>query len=580
MHHCPERPRSEDVEELGFRPQRMVRWLGPRGLASTAFRLLLAGIFGLYSDKRELEEVFPDRFPEGPQPDYSKELDLWIDFIADLADGWKPTYTMARLLAMEGLRLEHEGQSYDTERGRLLVMGGDQVYPFATEEQYRNRLVGPFTAALPCAEEGQEPHLYAIPGNHDWYDGLTTFLRRFCQQRPVGGWQTVQSRSYFSVRLPRRWWLWGIDIQFDFYIDEPQLRFFRRAAKDLEEGDRIILCTAMPSWVHSSLESTEEAKRRVARNLEFFERDIVRKSKGRIFLSLSGDHHHYARYAARGGPQQRITSGGGGAFLYPTHQLKETLQWPDLEEPPKTTYDLASAYPDQRTSKRLGRGAIWGPFKNPTFGVLLGSVHVLFMWMILFALRGGNLEATVKGATFWQLALGLARNPVSLLTAIVLVLGLVVWAKAPDPLRLLRKGAMGVVHGAAHLALMLALLDVGSGALALDGFWFWLALAAVVFVGGAALGSVVMGVYLFLAQVILRTHDCEAFSSQHLIDYKSYVRLHIDRDGVLTLFPIKVERVVRNWRLRPEGRRDEPWFEPDRPLQPELNERPVTIDPR
>jgi hypothetical protein len=87
-------------------------------------------------------------------------------------------------------------------------------------------------------------------------------------------------------------------------------------------------------------------------------------------------------------------------------------------------------------------------------------------------------------------------------------------------------------------------------------------------------------VYLFLAQVILRTHDCEAFSSQHLIDYKSYVRLHIDRDGVLTLFPIKVERVVRNWRLRPEGRRDEPWFEPDRPLQPELIEGPVTIDPR
>ena len=82
-------------------------------------------------------------------------------------------------------------------------------------------------AAVDCHRD--HPTVYAIPGNHDWYDGLTGFMRLFGQDdRWLGGWRTNQTRSYFAVELPHDWWLWGIDIQSDSLIDEPQLDFFGR----------------------------------------------------------------------------------------------------------------------------------------------------------------------------------------------------------------------------------------------------------------------------------------------------------------------------------------------------------------
>jgi len=577
MEGCPDRPASARPADLEFRPQRMVRWLGPRGLLSTAFRVVLAGIFGLYSDKREIEGVFPAE----KESDFSSDGEIWIDYIADLADGFRATYTMARVLARDKLQLEYEGETHPTTRGKLLVMGGDQVYPFATEDQYRNRLTGPFTAALPCVPEGSEPHLFAIPGNHDWYDGLTTFLRRFCQQRPIGGWTTAQSRSYFAVRLPHRWWLWGIDIQFDFYIDEPQLDFFRRIAESkMARGDRIMLCTAMPSWVHARMETVEEERERAARNLRFFEQEVVRDRGGKVMIALSGDLHHYARYRATDGPQQRITAGGGGAFLYPTHQLPRELDWPEGDEGQPTTYLREATYPDQPTSRRLRWGSLWAPFQNPTFGGLVAVFYLMLTWMILFALRGPDLEATMKNAGFLDFGWGLVRNPLGLLAALALVLGLVGFAKAKAPLQWIKKFSLGVPHGLAHLGLTVGTVWAASR-VPLDGFPYWLAMFALIAAAGWVLGSQLMGLYLLVTHVVGNTHANEAFSAQHIADYKSLLRMRIDENGVLTIYPIKVERVPKRWRFEPGGQPDEPWFEPvDRPILAELIERPIEIDPR
>lgn len=52
--------------------------------------------------------------------------------MSDLGDGFNPTYALATLLAEEKLDLAGgtgDGESVPTQRGRLLVMGGDQVYP-------------------------------------------------------------------------------------------------------------------------------------------------------------------------------------------------------------------------------------------------------------------------------------------------------------------------------------------------------------------------------------------------------------------------------------------------------------------
>src|SRR4029453_5190986 len=96
-------------------------------------------------------------------------------------------------------------------RGRILVLGGDEVYPVASPEGYDHRLEGPRGAPLPLTAP-PPAHLYPPPGNHGWFDGLTGFMRLFGQGRWIGGWRTHQTRSYFAAQLPHRWGLWGGEI--------------------------------------------------------------------------------------------------------------------------------------------------------------------------------------------------------------------------------------------------------------------------------------------------------------------------------------------------------------------------------
>ncbi len=97
----------------------------------------------------------------------------------------------------------------------------------------------------PTSRTRPRRHLCAQPGNHDWYDGLSAFLRQFAQKdRWIGAWRTQRTRSYFARKLPRGIWIWGIDIQLHADIDQPKLEYFDHAAKELEKGDRVILMTA------------------------------------------------------------------------------------------------------------------------------------------------------------------------------------------------------------------------------------------------------------------------------------------------------------------------------------------------
>jgi hypothetical protein len=591
---CPERPRSDkdvlnpeawlkrrrgvvfrpgDAVEPAFPPERMVRWLSPTGLASSAFRVLLAGIFGLYSDKRELEAVLPDPGVD----DYSDRDDLWIDYVADLGDGWNPTYAVASVLARPNLDLEGAA----TRRGDVLVMGGDQVYPFATEEAYAHRLLAPYQAALPCTLEAHPPRLYAIPGNHDWYDGLTTFMRLFCRRQWIGGWRTEQKRSYFALRLPGGWWLWGLDIQFDFYIDEPQLRFFQGLVGTRNEGDnKVILCTAKPSWVHEQLEGDEKSRGRAKRNLEYFEREIIRRHGWRLVAAVSGDHHHYARYDTVEGPHQKITCGGGGAFLYPTHELPGSLDWPEDDEGPEKHYTRAKEYPSKEDSERLRARALLVPFTNPSFWVLMGVVDLVFAWMIRFGLGAGPAGGPqgIRGAGFLDLVFALLRNPVSLISAVIVVAALGAFAGMGRWGRLAR-WVVGFIHALIQLTAVVALIWAFAAPFRdLPVVLFLPIFFGLLGVAGGLAGSLVMGVYLRLSQQA-GVHANEAFSSAHIQDYKSFLRLRVGGDGSLTIFPIALDRVPRRWRAVPDGDPQDPWFEAaDSEVTVRLIEGPITLE--
>ena len=175
-----------------------------------------------------------------------------MDYVADVGDGFDATYSIAYLLAQPSLPLD--GQIL--RRGQALVMGGEQVYPTpSTYEAYEDRFRWPYRAALPWVPPGVEPPVpYALPGNHDSYDGLTAFLRVFARkQAHVGAWRTAQSRSYFALRPPHGWWLFAIDAQEGSYWDDPRLGYFRtKVREELAEGDRVILCTANRSWVQAA----------------------------------------------------------------------------------------------------------------------------------------------------------------------------------------------------------------------------------------------------------------------------------------------------------------------------------------
>jgi hypothetical protein len=70
---------------------------------------------------------------------------VWIDWVADLGDGFDSTYAVASLLARKELNVG----DVPLPRGQALVMGGDEVYPKATRQAYTNELRQPYAWAAP-----------------------------------------------------------------------------------------------------------------------------------------------------------------------------------------------------------------------------------------------------------------------------------------------------------------------------------------------------------------------------------------------------------------------------------------------
>jgi len=559
----PPRPRSMDPQEIGFTPQRMVGWLAPLLLLSTGLRALLAILFGAYLDKRELQNSL-----DGEWFDHSATADgeMWLDYVADLGDGFHATYSVAWLLAQRHLTLDGD----ELPRGRLLLMGGDQVYPLASGDGYENRMKGPYRAALPEPPPGQpRPTLFALPGNHDWYDGLTAFLRLFARRKDghIGGWRTQQRRSYFAVKLPGNWWVFAMDEQFGAYIDDPQLLYFEKAARNVGPEDRIILMTPSPKWVKAN---TEDPAAYDA--TDYFLRTILAPTGANVRVLVSGDLHHYARYT--GPDRQLITCGGGGAYLLATHQLPERLTVPPEETLTRSKsrsrqYDLVSRFPSAAESRRLSWGVFRRvPARNPGFATMLGLIQTLTMLaMAGAASQGGNIQR-------------LFTIPLSLMIVIILG-GTVLFARPPGAAfhNHARHWLFGLGHGCAQIGLAIFGTWVWLKVPAHD--WSWpgpLVVAAVVY--GPIIGFLstqLCALYLLVAGQF-QVNVNELFAGQSIEDHKSFLRLHIAADGSLTIHPIGIDRICRKWVADPDGAPDSPWLRPDEPLTTHRIEPPIRVE--
>lgn len=480
------------------RRHRMVDWYDPLQLIKTGVQVLIWNASG---QGRPMEDIAQSQ----GYFSYTEGKELWFDYLADTGDGWNPTYAIASLVAQRELRVG----DLTLPHGRFLVLGGDEVYPTPSQKSYRERFVGPFESALPRTDP-PHPHLFAIPGNHDWYDGLVSFSRRFTQERRIGGWLTRQARSYFALRLPQHWWLWAVDVLPESDIDYGQREYFRRMADNLGKGDRVILVSAKPDWIYRNIKEPVAES-----NLGYFEAQIEKRDAA-VYLWLAGDLHHYRRHEnVKDERFQRITSGGGGAFLHPTHRPAKRKVLVGEKE-----FVLKATFPDPATSFRLSLLNLLFLVKNWKLGILTGIAYAAFTW-----------------APPAKLA-DLFNSPASLVSVAVILAGFVLYADEELPWF---RWVGGLVHGCAHLAAAFAIVGWAS-----REFEKSLGLRLLLsFLGGGIAGPTILGLYLLLALNLFGAHGNEAFSSLRIQDYKHFLRLHITPEGKLKIYPIGIKRIPR-----------------------------------
>lgn len=568
----PAIPKTDDPRDLGFKRQPMTRWFKPSRLLELAGKVLVSGAFGTYMDKREIQSALSTT----KTYDFSKKTDgFWLDYTADLGDGWSSTYTVAKILAQEQLQTTPD---IVTQRGDVLVMGGDQVYPYASKELYRDRLVGPYQSALPWLEGNEQPKLFAIPGNHDWFDGLTSFLRLFCQERWIGAWKTCQSRSYFALKLPHDWWLLGVDIQLETDIDRPQRDYFEEVIEQLGTDSKVIIATAVPSWINESITDSKTDS-----NLTYL-RKLIDIKGAEVHINIAGDLHHYMRYENNEEQRHKITSGGGGAFLHGTQAMPNELELYENGSNRKYKRDDKSIYPSPATSRKTTRNTLLFPCMNPGFSFFIGAFYLITLWIMqnasgtLSSMTGtNNLLIYLSGIKNIPLCEALEKftaviihSPASIILLLILFAGM--WGFAEPPVskkprvQNILRFLLSFIHASAHTFNIFILGTLFS--------WFNLVylemnqvsfsqvtlfIFEVIAIGGLIAGLLI-GIYLIIVNNLFNFNREAAFSSNRIKDYKNFCRFHIDANGNLTIYPIGINKIETDWKINSKGKDGDTWF--------------------
>ncbi len=583
----------------------MVGWYNVRQLTYTGIRSVISGMFGNYSDRREIQAALDVAAEQHNQVEIAP-AEIWVDYISDIGDGFNATYTMADLLAQESIQVEADGYTHTLPKASILIMGGDEVYPTPSLEEYNRRTKSLYEAAFPAKKNGQEvekTYLYAIPGNHDWYDGLGTFLKLFTQKRSWGSLQTRQSRSYFAIKLTENVWLWGIDVQLNSDIDQPQLAYFQAlcVSEKMKTGDKVILCTAEPSWVYHTHHLRDHSYER----LTFFQKKCIEDPGFELITILTGDLHHYAHYAGTRDngktvrPIHTITSGGGGAFLHPTHFLKENLNGLDANGI-REEMTLQTCFPNAAQSRLLSFRNFLFPFLNPSFGLALGTFFLLIVWLLQSSAPIGSrslisyLSRTTDVETFFKhTANFLQHSPMAIVMVVILVCGFIGFAdnQTGEKDRKNYFKVLGAFHGLGQTLLLFFFLwglswfnfyllekdvtQIERIFMDRDSF-ILLGLLIVELVGvGGFLGAFLMGCYLFCCIYFFHIHYNEAFSSFRYEGFKHFLRIHVTPEAV-TIYPVGVRNVTTDWHMIPQTETDKLHFK-GKTAACELIEKPIRI---
>jgi hypothetical protein len=553
IHIAERRPVSLDPAQLGFVPQRAIAWLEPFLLLARGIRALLFSLLGSFLDRRDAQNSFDDVL-------YSAQdvTDLTIDFVVNAGDGFHATYSTAHTLARPHLDLDGR----PVPRGDILIMGGNQVPFLPSRRSYTDRCTGPYAAAYPVADD-EPARLFALPGRGDWDDGLSAFLRVFAAGQPIGGWATEQHRGYFAIQLNPRWWLLAVD-DFGGDVDMPQWRYFERAAARMRDDHRVIICLPEATWLTPGPEPYESTDRLI--------RQLIAPTGARVSAVLAGGPHFYSRFEQTSGGDfhRQLITCGGSSYAQGATRLPDDLDLPpratiDRNASPRQRYALRTSYPDRRASAVIRRSIFRTlPLRNPGFATMLGFVHAMLMLAMAGAVsQGGNIQRLMS---------------IPLIIVLAAIMAFTILLAEPRP-HSAAPWILGIIHGLAQTAL-------GAG-----GTWIWLYLpmhdwswpgplivAAVVYAPLAGLAaSLLTAAWLFTADRFgVATSTLYAAGAYE--GYDSFLRLRFDPQGEVTIYPVALDRICRNWIATPEAPTEAPWFSPAESLSPHLIEPPITLD--
>ena len=264
--------------------------------------------------------------------------------------------------------------------------------------------------------------------------------------------------------------------------------------------------------------------------LDFFERTFIRPTGANLRLTLTGDHHSYARYVGDDG-EQKIIAGGGGAYLDWGHHFRPTLDLPPSEST-RPGQDRPATVPPRRV-------------EPVPVGRRVTTAEAARFWRVLW--RNGPLLPLMVACMYGLWAL-LIPDPVdvwSLRFAVPCVVAVVMLIGLTHEKSALSKG-VAVAHAAVHLGAVLGLSWLFEQWV--DRPWTWLLVGA----AGAVVGPLLLGVYLRLADLV-EINSSELFAAQRLESYKCFLRMQIAPDGDLTIYPIGTREVFHRWRLLPEA---------------------------
>ncbi len=243
-------------------------------------------------------------------------------------------------------KLLKEGKSTE-----FAIIGSDVVYPAGRSHHYLANFYMPYRNYL--------KDIYAVPGNHDWYDVLTGFMIHFCDNqfhRRKRSKRTVDESKLRDMRAIRRNEIYQpnmyfcldtaslrivcVDTGIRTHIDDEQMAWLRRVS---ETDKRKILITGDPIYANGRYE------KRLA------ELDEIVRNYGYLAV-IGGDTHNYQQYrvtlTAAGSKRDvwYFVNGGGGAFLSRTDHIPEPSAMKVPDDVRVSDFDL---YPDREASREF-----------------------------------------------------------------------------------------------------------------------------------------------------------------------------------------------------------------------------------